>query len=223
MKCVVAGVLLSGLADVASAVAKPHVIVFGKWTNVKVLPEREQGEPLELKVRPLYVDTKLREYTFGIQHEITDRLFVVRRVVRVNDALPEEAAANPHWVWQRDGWLVVDRLTGHISLVNLPEFDPELSGSVWYRDYIAYCGISDDGKRLSAVVMQLGRRRPILRKAMGEVSSDGRSATDCKSPVWERRPPRVTFFQADQKVTFAIRGHAVESVSDEDEDEAGTE
>ena len=221
MHCVVISILFCGLAEIASAAAKPHVIVFGKWTNVRVLTEREQAEPLELKVRPLYVDTKLREYTFGLPHDIMEHLFVVRRVVRVNDSLPEEAS--DHWVWQRNGWLAVDRVNGHISLVNLPEFDSELSTGVWYRDYVAYCGISDDGKKLFAMVMQLGRRRPVLRKLMGEVGSDGRNATDCRSPVWERLPPRVTFFQAEQKITFAIRGHAVESVSDEDEDEVGTE
>jgi len=221
VQCAVSGILLCSLAEIAPAAAKPHVIVFGKWTNVKVLAERGQGQPLELKVRPLYLDTKLREYTFGIPHEITEHVFVVRRIIRVNDALPEEAS--DHWVWQRNGWLAVDRSNGHISLVNLPEFDPELSTGVWYRDYVAYCGISGDGKKLSAVVMQLGRRRPVLRKAMGEVGSEGRNATGCSSPVWERLPPRVTFFQAEQKVTFAIRGHAVESVSDADEDEAGTE
>jgi len=221
VQCAVSGILLCGLVNIAPAAAKPHVIVFGKWTNVRVLPEREQGEPVELKVRPLYVDAKLREYTFGIPHEITEHLFVVRRIVRVNDALPEESSAR--WVWQRNGWLAVDRTNGHVSPVNLPEFDPELSTGVWYRDYVAYCGISDDGKKLFALVMQLGRRRPILRKAMGEVSSASRNATDCRPPLWERVPRRVTFFQADQKIAFAIRGHAVESVSDEDEDEAGTE
>jgi len=34
---------------------------------------------LDLKVRPLFVDTRLKEYTTGTPHELTDRLFVVRR------------------------------------------------------------------------------------------------------------------------------------------------
>ena len=42
---------------------------------------------LELKVRPLFVDTRLKEYTTGTPHELTDRLFVVRRAFRVNDTL----------------------------------------------------------------------------------------------------------------------------------------
>ena len=82
--------------------------------------------PDDLKVRPLYVDTRLKEFTFGIPHEVTEQLFVVRRVVRVNDTLPQEALPL-RWSWQRSGWLVVDRVTGHISQASLPEFDPDSS------------------------------------------------------------------------------------------------
>ena len=219
-----AGLLLTGFAGIVSATSKPHAIVFGKWTTIKLLTGREEDEPLELKVRSLYVDGKLREFTFGIPHEVTDRLFVVRRVIRVNDALPEEAVTNAHWTWQRNGWLMVDRANGHISPVNLPEFDPDFSSATWYRDYIAYCGISDDTEKLFAVVMQLGHRKPILRKVIEEASSEDRRAPECASPIWQRRPPRVTFVsQADQRFTFAVRGHAVETVSDDEAGEAGTE
>jgi len=224
MHCMTVALLLVGFAGIVSATSKPHAIVFGKWTTIKLLAGREEAEPLELKIRPLYVDGKLREYTFGVPHEITDRLFVVRRAVRVNDALPEEVVTIAHWTWQRNGWLVVDRVNGHVSAVNLPDFDSEDSSTSWYRDYVAYCGIADDGKKLFAVVMQLGRRKPVLRKAIGEVSGEDRSNLECASPIWQRRPPRVTFVsQADQKFTFAVRGHAVETVSDGNEDEAGTE
>jgi len=224
MRCVAAVLLLGGFAGILSATSKPHAIVFGRWTTVKVLAGREEDEPLDLKVRPLYIDSKLREYTFGIPHEITDRLFVVRRVLRMNDSLPEEAVTNAYWTWQRSGWLVVDRENGHVSPVSLPEFDPDYSSATWYRDYIAYCGIADEGKKLFAVVMQLGRHKPILKKAIGEGSGEDRSGPECASPIWQRRPPRVTFVsQADQRFTFAVRGHAVETLSDDEEDEARTE
>ena len=72
------------------------------------------------------------------------------------------------WRWQRGGWLLVDRITGHVSPINLPEFDAFYSRAAWYRDYVAYCGISDDGKNLYAVVAQLGRRKPILKKTLGD-------------------------------------------------------
>jgi hypothetical protein len=92
---------------------------------------------------------------------------VVRRAFRVNDTLPGDAAARPGWVWQPGGWLLVDRLTGHISAIALPEFDPYYSVASWYRDYAAYCGVSDDGKKLFAIVYQVGRRKPVLKKPLG--------------------------------------------------------
>ena len=86
-------------------------------------------QQVSIKVRALVVDARVREYVLGPPHEVTERLFVVRRVFRVNDALPEDAA--PKWQWQRGGWLMVDRLTGRISAVNLPEFDAVYSASSW--------------------------------------------------------------------------------------------
>jgi hypothetical protein len=147
------------------AVPKPHVITFGKWISAK-WPNATGRKLLDLKVRPLFVDTRLKEYTTGTPHELTDRLFVVRRAFRVNDALPTENGNAPRWQWQRGGWLLVDRLTGRVSQLSLPEFDPFYSTASWYRDYIAYCGVSEDGKKLYAVVAQIGRRKPILRLGM---------------------------------------------------------
>jgi hypothetical protein len=205
------------LAATALGASKPHVIAFGKWTVVKPFSEVDQNRVEELKVRPLYVDTRLKEFTFGSPHEVTEEVFVVRRVVRVNDTLPQETTVR--WSWQRGGWLVVDRVTGHISQASLPEFDPDSSSASWYRDYVAYCGISEDGHKLSAVVMQLGRRKPILKKPLGEAAGDEASA-ECSMPAWQRAPTRVSFVsQADQKFTFAVRGHSVEVVSDDDSEE----
>jgi hypothetical protein len=200
------------------ATSKPHVIVFGKWTAVKLSSDLDQNRPDDLKIRPLYVDTRLKEFTFGIPHEVTEQLFVVRRVVRVNDTLPQETTVR--WSWQRSGWLVVDRITGHISQASLPEFDPDSSSASWYRDYVAYCGISDDGHKLSAIVMQLGRRKPVLKKPLGEAANEEASGAECALPAWQRAPMRVSFVsQADQKFTFAVRGHTVEVVSDDDSEE----
>ena len=63
-----------------SAVVKPHVISFGKWTTVKWLAGPVENRPLELKVRALYVDTRLKEYTTGGPHEVTDPLCRTARV-----------------------------------------------------------------------------------------------------------------------------------------------
>jgi len=79
-------------------------------------------------------------------------------------------------------------VSGHVSQISLPEFDPYYSAARWYRDYGSYCGVSDDGKKLYAVVVQLGRRKPILKKAMGEASRDEVPDTECSAPAWQRQP-----------------------------------
>jgi len=203
------------------AVPKPHIISFGKWTPVKWYAN---GKAVDMRIRPLFVDTRLKEYTTGQTHEITDRLFVVRRMFRLNDSLPAEASSPPRWVWERGGWLLVDRVTGRVTQINLPEFDPFYSTASWYRDYIAYCGVSDDGKKVFAIVAQLGRRKPILKKALGEPFADDSPDSECPAPAWERQPIRVTFVpEANEKLTYAVHGHAVDVVNDAEEDEEGAE
>src|SRR6476469_1632859 len=206
------------LPVIATGAPKPHVLSFGKWTTVKWFIGAEQDKPMELKVRALYVDSRLKEFTLGIPHDVTDRLIVVRRAFRVNDALPGEGSA-PSWRWQRGGWLLVDRNTGRVSSLNLPEFDFIYSKAAWYRDYIAYCGVSDDGKNLYAMVAQLGRRKPILKKALGDAPGEDMPDSACPAPGWQRQHMRVIFLtQAEQKLTYSVRGHAVDVVSDEDEE-----
>ena len=175
--------------------------------------------PMTLKIRPLIVDGRVREYVLGSPHEVTERLFVVRRVFRMNDSLPEDSA--PRWQWQRGGWLLVDRLTGRISAVNLPDFDPVYSAATWYRDYVAYCGISDDGNKRSAIVAELNRRKPVLKKPLaGALPDDAAPDSACSAPVWQRSPVRVSFqAPSSDKQTFAIRGHVADVVNDAEEDE----
>jgi len=207
----------------ANAAAKVHVVSFGKSTSVPWLPgaRSEKDKPLPLKVRALIVDGQIKEYILGSPHEVTERLFVVRRAFRVNDSLPEEST--PHWQWQRGGWLLVDRVTGRVSAVALPEFDAFSSTVSWYRDYAAYCGISDDGKKIDAIVAQLARRKPVLKKALSEggVPEDAAPDSVCVVPAWQRGPVRVSFEAAGAaKQTFAIRGHVVDMVNDDDAEEA---
>ena len=200
-----------------AAASKPHVITFGKWIAAK-WPNATGEKMLDLKVRALLVDERLKEYTTGSPHELTDRLFVVRRAFRINDALPAENAAR--WQWQRGGWLLVDRLTGRVSQLNLPEFDPFYSTATWYRDYIAYSGVSDDAKKLYAVVVQVGRRKPILKKDVGAPPNAADPDSACPAPAWDRSPMRVTFQpDDDQKLVFSLRNRAMDVVSDADEAE----
>lgn len=212
--------LLSVYADAA---VKVHVISFGKWTPVPWLTgsaRNDKPEITTIKIRALLVDGRVKEYVLGSPHEVTDRLFVVRRVFRLNDSLPEDAA--PRWQWQRGGWLTVDRISGRISPIALPEFDSFYSAASWYRDYVAYCGVSDDGKTTYAVVAQIGRRKPVLKKALSSygLADDAAPDSACASPAWQRGPARVSFEPTGgTKQTFAIRGHVVDLVSDAEEDE----
>ena len=48
------------------------------------------------------MDAKLKENRVGAAHEVTDRIFVVRRAYRVNDSLPAEDAKS-HWRWELGG------------------------------------------------------------------------------------------------------------------------
>ena len=227
------------LAGSAFAASKPHVISFGKPISAKWFVGADENYPMEIKVRALYVDARLKEFTLGSPHDVTDHFFVVRRAFHVNDALPEEGTTMPRWKWQRGGWLLVDRVSGHISQLTLPEFDTYYSAPSWYRDYIAYCGISDDGKKVYVVVAQLGRKKPILKKSLGEAnlrdadvppnnpqssdkSSEDLPDSECPAPSWQRQPARVTFTSRGQTFTYSVRGHDAE-VLDVAGDEEGTQ
>jgi hypothetical protein len=211
------GLTLAIACGESHAVPKPHVITFGKWTSTQWVGPDGAGR-FDLRVRPLIVDTRVKEYTTGPSHELTDRHFVVRRAFRVNDALPSETAVR--WQWQRGGWLLVDRLTGRVAQLNLPEFDSFYSVASWYRDYVAYCGVSEDGRKLYAMVMQVGRRKPVLKKEIGEPRSDDQPDSECPAPAWERSPARATFRPDDtQKLVFSIRGRVVDVVNDVEESE----
>lgn len=205
----------------ANAATKVHTVAFGKWISVPWLAGTGPEEkPQAIKVRALIVDDRVKEYTLGPQHEVTDRLFVVRRAFRVNDSLPQDSG--PHWQWQRGGWLLVDRVTGRVSAINLPEFDVLYSAASWYRDYVAYCGVSDDGKKIYAMVAQISRRKPALKRELSKdgIAEDASPDSACPAPMWERAPVRVSFaLTGTAKQTFAIRGHVVDVVNDAEEDE----
>src|SRR3954465_3008040 len=111
----IVSILLFALISVVSygATAKQHVISFGKPLSVKLFVGPSEDKTLDIKVRALYVDAKIKEFTTGGPHDVTDRLFVVRRSFRVNNSLPVEEAPvgqrkMPKWLWQRGGWLLVD-------------------------------------------------------------------------------------------------------------------
>lgn len=210
----VIGILFT--AHLAAAASKPHVVAFGKWSIVRWTQDGSE-RALDLKIRGLFVDTRLKEYTVGQPHDVTDRLFVVRRVFRLNDALPGDAS--DRWIWQRGGWILVDRLSGRVSQLTLPEFDSSVSVVSWFRDYAAYCGVADDGKQLHAMLVQLGRRKPILKKSLDAIPASQQDDPPCAVPEWQRAPMAVIYSTDDQKLTYSVRAHTVDLINDAEEEE----
>src|SRR5258708_1371288 len=142
--------LIAGVSG-SFAAPKPHTIILGPWHIVNTSDTLASGSR-SIKVRRLVIDGRVKEYTIGLPHEVTDRLFVIERAYRLNDALPQEAPKPPRWTWQLGGWISVDRATGHVAQLNLPAYDSSVSAASWYRDYAAYCGSSDDGNKAYMVV-----------------------------------------------------------------------
>jgi hypothetical protein len=197
------------LAGSSVAASRPRSVVLGKWRTVTTWAD--SGESGQVKVRKLLVNERVVEYTYGPSHDVTDRLFVIRRAYRMNDTLPADRPQASQWVWRLDGWISVDRLTGHVASLSLPAFDPDISQASWYRDYAAYCGTSEDGAKAYLVVAQLGKRKPILRK---EFSGPG-----CAPPQWERRPSRVTFTAAGERSSFVVRSRGADPQPDSGDEE----
>jgi hypothetical protein len=204
-----------------SAARKPHVVVLGAARRVHY---SKAGDPAgaaageeELKIRALMVDGALKEWTTDDAHDVTDRSFVVRRVLRLNDSLPGEkpAVGDKHWVWQRGPWLLVDRVTGHVVALKLPDYDPAVSQVSWFRDYAAYCGVTSSGKSLYAVVAQVAARKAVLAKKLSAFEPENHPNPACAPAEWQREPLRITFHPAGKDlVSFDIVPGSVVLVED---------
>ena len=107
-----------------------------KMDNCQVDGGKRRKHAHGSRIRPLFVDGRTKEFTTGTAHDVTDRIFVVQRVYRLNDLLPQEAGPN-RWRWERGGWLLVDRISGRAQPVPLPAFDAYYSEVSWFRDYAA--------------------------------------------------------------------------------------
>ncbi|MGB7985405.1 MAG: hypothetical protein WCF54_09615, partial [Terracidiphilus sp.] len=95
---VVVGTLLSAAPGMHAAPRKAHVVVLAAARKV---PYSKVGDPAgalagetELRVRALVVDGAVKEWTTGDAHDVTDRSFVVRRAIKLNDSLPSEKAGD---------------------------------------------------------------------------------------------------------------------------------
>jgi hypothetical protein len=213
--------LAFSLTTASWCATKPHTVALG---SVRKEPYSVEGDPAgaqkaerELKVRPLVVDGKVKEWTTGDAHDVTDRSFAVRRAVRINDSLPSDHA--PRWVWQRGPWLLVDRETGKVTALHLPDFDAGVSEVVWFRDYAAYCGLNAGEKQLFAVVAQVAARRPLLAKKLGAWDPADHPNPACGAAVWQREPLQVSFQPTGAAaVSFDLMGASAVLVEDGDDE-----
>ncbi len=229
----------------SAAPRKAHIVVLGA---VRHVPYSKAGDPASaaagesvLDIRALLVDGVLKEWTTGDAHDVTDRSFVVRRVIRLNDALPTDGQPGTpqkagqekanlekvrpdkasQWVWQRGPWLLVDRTAGHVTALRLPDYDPGVSQVSWFRDYAAYCGITASGKSVYAVVAQIAARKPVLAKKLAAFDVDNHPDPVCAPADWQREPLRIAFHPAGTNAISydLVPGSAllVEDSGDEDE------
>ena len=196
----------STVTTTVAAAPKVHTVSLGAvhrvpYTQPDATSEEKNDETSTIKVRALFVDDRQKDWTTGEVHDITDRTFAIRRALRINDALPTDPA--PRWIWQPGPWVTVDRVTGHITALHLPSFDPVVSNAVWFRDYAAYCGTASTAKggSLYAIVTQLGARRPVVQKLIGKWPQPNHFIPVCQPATWERFPLRVTIQPTGNEAT----------------------
>src|SRR5277367_3510855 len=91
---VFAGWIVPALLFSAASPKKQHQVSLGP---LKQVPYSKAGDPAgagptetTLKIRALVLDGREIDRTTGDEHDITDRSFVVRRALRINDSLPGE-------------------------------------------------------------------------------------------------------------------------------------
>jgi hypothetical protein len=186
------------------------------------VPYSAEGDPAgarpnetRLRVRPLVVDGKVKDWTTGEVHDVTERSFAVRRALRLNDALPTDRTE--HWIWQRGPWILIDRTNGKITALRLPDYDPAVSDVAWFRDYAAYCGLTASGKQLYAVVAQIAARKPVLSKKLGEWNISDHPSPACAAAVWQRDPLQISFAPTGgTPVSFDLVGASAVLVEDGD-------
>src|ERR1700753_1269257 len=112
--------LFAILCPAVAGAVKVHTVALGAArrapnTPPEPTPETKPADATSLHIRPLIVDDRQREWTVGPIHDVTDRTFVVQRALHLNDGLPGEPV---HWTWQPGPWLMVDRVTGHITALH---------------------------------------------------------------------------------------------------------
>ena len=220
-RVLIALLIVSTSTAFAVTTPKKHMVVLGAAKKVAYSRAGDPSGALaaedSLKVRALIVDGVVKEWTTGDAHDVTDRSFVVRRALRLNDTLPGDKLGQ--WAWQRGPWLLVDRETGRITPLKLPDYDPGVSQVSWFRDYAAYCGLTASGKSLFAVVAQVARGKALLAKKLTNFDAANHADPVCGQAEWQRDPMRVSFHPAGKDaIAFEIAPGSAVLIEDEDAD-----
>lgn len=226
LSTVFAMILAGGTLPVSAAAAKKsHSIILGAVHHEPYSKEADPAgfEPGEtsLPVRALMVNGAFKDWTTGDARDVTERSFVVRRAIRLNNSLPDDK--HEQWVWQRGPWILVDRVTGRMTALKLPDYDPAVSRVAWFRDYAAYCGVTPSGKSLFAVVAQLTVRKPVLSKKLAAFDRADHANPACGPAEWQRDPIRITFHATGKDaVSYDIVPGSAVLVEDSGDDAAET-
>ena len=222
---ILAGAMIGGAQTASAAAKKNHSIVLGAVHHEPYSKDADSAgfEPGEtaLAVRALLVNGAFKDWTTGDARDVTERSFVVRRAIRLNNSLPDDK--REQWVWQRGPWILVDRVTGRITALKLPDYDPGVSRVAWFRDYAAYCGVTASGKSLYAVVAQLAVRKPVLSKRLAVFDRADHTNPACGQAEWQRDPIRITFHATgEDAVSYDIVPGSAVLVEDSGDDDAET-
>ena len=190
------GTLLSAAPVMHAAPRKAHVVVLGAARKVAYSKVGDPAGALagetELRVRALVVDGAVKEWTTGDAHDVTDRSFVVRRAIKLNDSLPSEAFAPigtiPRSIrdWREsrrtssvktgDKPATSDKALLARSLLRAPSRSPERGGALGLAARSLAAGGSRDGAHRRAEAARLrSRREPggLVPRLRGLLRRDG--------------------------------------------------
>jgi hypothetical protein len=118
--------------------------------------------------------------------------------------------------------VLIDRASGKITALRLPDYDPAVSDVSWFRDLAAYCGLSASGKQLYAVVAQIAARKPVLSKKLEEWNPVTHPSPACATAVWQRQPLQVSFTATGAPaISFNLTGTSAVLVEDGDAPDTG--
>jgi hypothetical protein len=190
-------------------------VAFGEPLAVSLYLGPTARSEAQMEIRPLLLRGSIERFVTGQPHPLDERYFVVRTAYRVEDVAPEDPSGL-RWQWARGGWVQVDRRSGRVRDLSLPDFDPYYSEAAWHGDYAAYCGLNKDADEVLAVVARAGSRRPVLRVRLGEASGLEAPDSECTQPRWWGTPDgetRVTFVPRDKsELTYGIHGDTAEFI-----------